>query len=105
MHDPIHARYPYASLTEALVRFVNVRQGDRESLLDYVKWFKQWRNVLKSHVGKHILDEFVSSLEEFHNLTDPDTAIGLSEPYRHGDPAEWAGSGDTPCSSLRVDKQ
>ena len=68
-HDPIRARYPWASLTEALLRFVNMKQSDNEGLLDYVKRFKQNRDVFKSHVGKHIFDEFIENSEEYRNAS------------------------------------
>ena len=49
MHDPIRAKYPYASLTEALMRTLNTKQLEQESLMDYMKRFKQSRDVLKPH--------------------------------------------------------
>jgi hypothetical protein len=48
MHDTVRAQYPLVSMTDALGRLINVRQQDNESLLDYVKRFKQLRNVVKS---------------------------------------------------------
>ena len=50
MHDPIRAKYPYASLTEALMRTLNIKQLEQESHIDYMKRFKQSRDVLKSHI-------------------------------------------------------
>ena len=47
MHDPIRAKYPYTSLTEALMRKLNIKQLEQESLIDYMKRFKQSRDVLK----------------------------------------------------------
>jgi hypothetical protein len=42
MHDPIRSKYPYyASLTEAILRMLQLKQQEKEQLLDYVKWFKQ----------------------------------------------------------------
>ena len=37
MHDPIRAKYPFASLTEAITRILNIRQMESEGLLEYVK--------------------------------------------------------------------
>ena len=34
MHDPIRAKYPYASLTKAISRMLNLKQIDEEGLLD-----------------------------------------------------------------------
>ena len=69
MHDPIRAKYPYASLTEAVARIVNIKQMENEDLLDYVKRFKQARDITKSHVGTEILDTFVQNTLEYKGLT------------------------------------
>ena len=69
MHDPIRVKYPYASLTEALMRTLNIRQLEHESLIDYMKRFKQLRDVLKSHIGGAILNKFVENLPEYRHGT------------------------------------
>ena len=56
MHDPIRAKYPFASLTEAVSRMVNLKQSENEGLLDYVKRFKESRDITKSHVDSDVLD-------------------------------------------------
>ena len=33
MHDPVHAQYPFASMTSALTRLLNVRQTPVENLV------------------------------------------------------------------------
>ena len=65
MHYPIRVKYPYASLTEALMRTLNIKQLEHESLIDYMKRFKQARDVLKSHIGGDILNKFVKNLPEY----------------------------------------
>ena len=42
MHNPIRAKYPFASLTEAMIRMLNIKQQENEQLLDYIKRFKQF---------------------------------------------------------------
>ena len=69
MHDPIRAKYPYASLTEALMRTLNIKQLEQESLIDYMKRFKQSRDVLKSHIGGDILNKFIENLPEYRQST------------------------------------
>ena len=69
MHDPIRAKYPYASLTEALMRTLNIKQLEHKSLIDYMKRFKQSRDVLKSHIGGDILNKFVENLPEYRQGT------------------------------------
>ncbi len=61
MHDPIRAKYPYASLTEAISRMLNLKQSKNEGLLDYVKRFKEPCDIMKSHMGTDILDKFVEN--------------------------------------------
>jgi hypothetical protein len=41
MHDPIRAKHPFASLTEAIRRILDLKQSENEGLLDYVKRFKK----------------------------------------------------------------
>ena len=69
MHDPIRVKYPYTSLTEALMRTLNIKQLEQESLIDYMKRFKQSRDVLKSHIGGDILNKFVETLPEYRQST------------------------------------
>ena len=47
MHDPVRAQYPLASMTDALTRLLNAKQGLNENLIDYIKRFKQLRDVMK----------------------------------------------------------
>jgi hypothetical protein len=69
MYDPIRAKYPYASLTEALIRLMNIKQFEQEQLLDYIKRFKQFRDITKSHVGTDMLDKFVENTREYREET------------------------------------
>jgi hypothetical protein len=61
MHDPIRAKSPFASLTKAISRMLNLKQSENEGLLNYVKRFKESRDIMKSHVGTDILDKFVKN--------------------------------------------
>ena len=67
MHDTVRACYPYALLFDAITRLLNMRQQDHEHLNDYVKRFKQVRDVLRSHIGTDILHRFVENTEEYQN--------------------------------------
>ena len=46
MHDPEKSKYPFASLTEAVNRLVNLKQYDKENLLEYSKRFKQAKDTM-----------------------------------------------------------
>jgi hypothetical protein len=68
MHDPIRAKYPSASLTEAIIRMLNLKQSENEGLLNYVKIFEESRDIMKSHVGTDIvLDKFVENTLEYRD--------------------------------------
>ena len=70
MHDTVRARYPYASMNEALLRLINMKQQEHEHLTEYVKRFKQARDVVKSHMGSEWLHEFVEHTDEYNNESD-----------------------------------
>jgi hypothetical protein len=68
MHDSIRAKYPSASLTEAIIRMLNLKQSENEGLLNYVKIFEESRDIMKSHVGTDIvLDKFVENTLEYRD--------------------------------------
>jgi hypothetical protein len=67
MHDPIRAKSPFASLTEAISRMLNLKQSDNKGLLDYIKRFKESRDIMKSQVGTDILDKFVENTLEYRD--------------------------------------
>ena len=70
MHDPVWAQYPIVSMTDALAWLVNVKQMEGEPLLDYVKRFKQMRDVAKRHLGNKMLNTFVKQSEDYWKLSD-----------------------------------
>jgi hypothetical protein len=65
MHDPKRAKYSFASLTEAMIRIMNIRQLENEGILDYVKRFKESRDIMKTHIGTDILDKFAENTKEY----------------------------------------
>jgi hypothetical protein len=65
MHDPIRAKYPFTSLTKAISRMLNFKQSENKGLLDYVKRFKESRDMMKSHMGSNILNKFVENTLEY----------------------------------------
>ncbi len=73
MHDPIRAQYPKISMTESLARLVNCKQAENEQLVDYVKRFKQLRDVAVSHLGTDLLNKFAEYQEEYKAIKDTDT--------------------------------
>ena len=47
-----------------------MRQEEHEPLMDYVKRFKQSKDVVKSHMGSKWLELFVEHTEEYQKETD-----------------------------------
>ena len=70
MHDTVRAKYPYASLHDIMMRLFNLRQQEHEHLTDYVKRFKQTKDVVKAHMGSKWLEQFVEHTEEYQKETD-----------------------------------
>ena len=69
-HDPVRARYSYASLLESMERLINIHQQDKESLLAYLERFKQVRDVASSYLSKDFLDKFVENTPDYVNEND-----------------------------------
>jgi len=61
------------------MRMLNLKQQDGEYLMDYVKRFKQARDVLKSHIGTKWLEEFVEHTEEYKNEKDVQEKVDLKD--------------------------
>jgi len=51
MHNPLRARYPYASLNDSIMRILNLKQQDGEYLTDFGKSFKHSCHVLELYIG------------------------------------------------------
>ncbi len=60
------------TMTEALARLVNCKQADNEQLLDYIKRFKQLRDVVKNYLGTEVLNKFAEYQDDYKKLGDDD---------------------------------
>ena len=69
MHSSTRATYPFAEVTETLLRFLHCKQNDK-SLLDYVGELKDARDSLKSLIGDKFFDEFIEKTDEYKNGDD-----------------------------------
>lgn len=65
MHDPQRAKYAYATMTDAVLNGLTVKQGEKEELLDYLKQFKENRDIMKSLIGSDVLDQFITNSPEY----------------------------------------
>jgi hypothetical protein len=50
INDPVRARYPYASVTEAMTRFMTCRQLENKPLANYVNRFKSYRDSMQDEM-------------------------------------------------------
>ena len=62
-----------------MMHLFNIRQQEQEYLNDYVKRFKQSRDVLKSYMGLKWLDGFMEHTEEYQNETQAEEQSKLKE--------------------------
>ena len=62
MHDTVRAKYPYASLHDVMMRLFNLRQQEHEHLTDYVKRFKQSKDVVNQN-GLNYLWSILKSIK------------------------------------------
>jgi hypothetical protein len=70
MHDPVRAQYPFVGMVDSLARMINIQQLENEMLLDWVKRFKQTRDVMKGYWGAKICDDYIEQSEAYKNETD-----------------------------------
>jgi hypothetical protein len=70
MHEPVRARYPLASLTDALLRFANIKQKEDENLTQYTSRFKGDRDLVVSIIGTRAFDKFVEIQPGYEDLTN-----------------------------------
>jgi hypothetical protein len=87
MHGGIQAQSPFMSMTEALQRFLNLRQFEGDQLLDYVKKFKEARDVMVPYLGEEFLYKFVEKTQEYKDLQDTTATLNLQKESMK----QWAG--------------
>jgi hypothetical protein len=72
INDPVRARYPYTSVTEAMTRFMTCRQLENEPLANCVKRFKGNRDSMVQNMGKDFLKDFVKNTKQYADETNID---------------------------------
>jgi hypothetical protein len=72
INNPVWVRYPYASVTEAMTRFMTCRQLENEPLAHYVKRFKSYQDSMAQNMGKDFLKEFVKNTKQYADETNTD---------------------------------
>ena len=69
MHTPERAKYPSLTTVEVLHNFLKCKQGEKESLIDYLSRFKSERDIVFRIVGKKFLDGFSEQCEDYKKNT------------------------------------
>ena len=82
-HNLLQARYNYKQMTNVLLGFLLCKQQNTanyvEEFLDYVKRFKQTRDVAETHVGKKLLNGFLKTTQEWKDAHAPRHPDNLDE--------------------------
>jgi hypothetical protein len=82
MQNPMRARYPFATMTDAFTKVLNYRQLEGQDLTDFYKERKDAFSVLKTMLGDRFLDGFVERTVEYQELTtDPEKDAMKKEAY------------------------
>ena len=77
MHKHVIAPYHMLSITESLRQLSTINQYENKNLLDYIKWFKQTHDVLKSQLGTEFMDTF--NQERYRTCTKQDGRIKMNK--------------------------
>jgi hypothetical protein len=82
MQNPMQARYPFATMTNAFTKVLNYRQLEGQDLTDFYKERKDAFSVLKTMLGDRFLDGFIERTVEYQELTtDPEKDAMKKEAY------------------------
>jgi hypothetical protein len=69
MHETVRAQKPIITMTDALSKMLNFRQGDM-TMPEYIKSFKEVKDVFETQVGRHLFDSFVEAQPGYDQKTD-----------------------------------
>jgi hypothetical protein len=87
INNPVQARYPYASVTEVMPRFMTCRQLENKPLADYVKRFTRVTKTAWHKTWERILKDFVKNTKQYADETDTDKQHEMQK----GSYAQWTG--------------
>jgi len=90
MVESVRAQHPLISMTESLIRLVNIKMRDQESPLEHVKRFKEHRDITISHLGKDLLDHHTTQTQACNDAsTASDTSANISAAKKKLRVATW----------------
>ena len=70
VHNSVRAQYPLMNMTDSLLQWLTMHQPLDEELTDYVKRFKQLRDVAKAHLGTEVLYHFIENQADYKALNN-----------------------------------
>ena len=65
MHTPEKVKYPVLTIVGIMANFLKCRQGEKDTLMDYLLRFKSERDIVNCLWGKMFLDVFVKNLADW----------------------------------------
>jgi hypothetical protein len=71
--NPVQARFPYASVTKAMTRFMTCRQLENKPLVDYIRRFKGIQDNMAQNMGEDFLKDFVKNTKQYADEANTDT--------------------------------
>ena len=67
MYGQVWVKYEFIKPTDTILQFLSLKQEHGESLVDYVKQFKQSVDNLKAIFGKEFLSKYIEKKEKYKN--------------------------------------
>ena len=81
----MRAQYTLVSMMNSLARWLNAKQTEGESLLDYAKLHKQLTDVVKSQFGTALIDENIKRMPEYTSVKSTEQQKMLDDGFE-----EWS---------------
>jgi hypothetical protein len=69
MHEAIRAQKPALTMLQALTKWLTFKQGDGVTLAQYIKQFKEHRDVVKTQLGESMFDYFIEQQAEYRRAS------------------------------------
>ena len=82
-HETICAQYPFVTIVDSIVRWMNARQGEDEDLITFTKRVKQLSDVVKSMIGTKILHDYVKGTDKYKNASPQEMIDQLDNSYKY----------------------
>jgi hypothetical protein len=74
MHETVRAQKPIITMMDALSKMLSFKQHDL-GMAEYIKSFKEVKEVFETQVGKHLFDSFVEQQPGYSDLDDDEKLV------------------------------